>query len=294
MILRYFRAVAHSEQMTQTAADLKVAQPALSRAIKKLEEELGQQLFIRHNNRITLNPAGHILLQAVDSMLDTWDGAMEELQLQPGGHSCEVVMNISSAGSSVPMLLREFRKEHPEVAFTIHGQHGQPWEDTVCDVFLFSSAQKLQAPPAVLLCEEQLYLSVSLQHPLAKETSVSLNDCSGLPFLLPDESNDMYNIQIHYCRLAGFTPQTALKVEKQNILINLLTLNQGVSLLPRMSFLEAQRIIQLPIVDIECYRYNHIMLNPRRPYNAAAVQFQQFCIEHYSKESSSQPDDTLS
>ena len=282
-VLRYFRAVARSGQMTQAAVELKIAQPAISRAIKRLETEVGQPLFVRHNNRIALNAAGQVLLQATDSILDTWDTAMDDIQHMATNNHQEIVMNVSSAGSSVPSVLQEFRKAYPHVTFTIYGQHCRAWEETDCDLYLFSSFQKLQAPSANLLREEQLYLSISTNHPFAKKVSVSLRDCKGLPFLFPDLNNDMYSIQMHYCNLAGFSPQIALTIEKQNILLNLLALNQGVSLLPRMPAADTSGITQLPIDDIECYRYIYVVLNSRRPYNANAAIFQQFCVDYYKR-----------
>ena len=290
MMLRYFRAVAHAEQMTKPAADLKVAQPALSRAIKRVEAEVGRQLFVRRNNKLTLNYAGQVLLRTVDSILDLWDSTVEELQLQPGRSPSEIVMNVSSAGASVPQLLQSFRQTYPEVTFTIHGQHGQVWEDAVCDLFLFASAQEMHPEPAILLCREQLYLSVSARHPLARATSVVLKDCGRLPFLFPDECNDMHNIQMHYCHLAGFSPQIKLKIEKQNILLDLISLDQGVSLLPSILSVDGREIVQLPIRDFPCYRYIYIMLNPRRSHNEMAARFQQFCVDYYGhKEEAGQP-----
>lgn len=281
MMLRYFRAVAHAEQMTKPAADLKVAQPALSRAIKRVETEVGRQLFVRRNNKLTLNYAGQVLLRTVDSILDLWDSTVEELQLQSDRSPSEIVMNVSSAGASVPTLLQSFRQVYPEVMFTIHGQHGRIWEDAVCDLFLFASAQEMHPEPAVLLCREQLYLSVSVRNPLARKSAVALENCGALPFLFPDESNDMHNIQMHYCNLAGFTPQIKLKTEKQNILLNLISLDQGVALLPSISSMDGREIVQLPVSGFPCYRYIYIMLNPRRSHNEMAVRFQQFCVDYY-------------
>lgn len=284
-MLRYFQAVAKSEQMTKSANELRIAQPALSRTIKKLEEEVGTSLFNRRNNRLILNSSGKIMLHAATNIINEWEQALADIHGTTDIHANQIVMNVSSAGVLVPKLIQKFREIHPETSFVIHGHYNQFWDNSICDLFVFASIQEAPLAYARTLYSEPLFLSVSDHHPLAKQTSVSLKACCDLPFLFSDENNDMYRIQMYYCHLAGFTPSIEIKTEKQNILLNLLQLNQGVSLLPALSTdSDYHHIVQLPIDDFICRRYTHIMLNPQRPHAILAERFQSFCLDYFASE----------
>ena len=282
-MLQYFREVANSEQMTKSARKLKVAQPALSRAIKKLESEVGQELFTRHYNRIELNLAGQVILKASDNIINEWEKALNDIKILQESSRQQIVMNVSSAGASVAKLISQFKEQEPNASFIIHSHHNQYWVDKECDVFLFASIQE-NIHPAKQLRREPLYVSVGASHPLAKKRSILLKDCSKLPFLFADEDNDMYSIQMHYCRLAGFTPQIAIKTDKQNIIFNLLQLGQGIALQPKLdSASPSSGIVQIPIKDFHCCRYIHLMLNPQRVCGPQVKRFQDFCIDYFSK-----------
>src|SRR5579863_8360952 len=80
--LRYFAAAARHEHLGRAADELDLSQPALSRSILKLEEELGVQLFDRAGRGMRLNAAGKILLHRVDRACAECDDARRELQEQ--------------------------------------------------------------------------------------------------------------------------------------------------------------------------------------------------------------------
>ena len=69
--LQYFRTVARIQNITRAAKALHISQPALSRAISRLEEELDASLFERSGNRITLSPSGVAFLNRVDQIFNS-------------------------------------------------------------------------------------------------------------------------------------------------------------------------------------------------------------------------------
>ncbi len=71
--LRYFRAVAHERNLTKAAKMLHISQSALSIQLKKLEQSLGHELFLRQNNRLQLTDTGRIVLDYADSIFRTGD-----------------------------------------------------------------------------------------------------------------------------------------------------------------------------------------------------------------------------
>lgn len=79
--LRYFLAVAREESILKASETLYVSQPNLSRQMKHLEEELGQQLFIRGSRKITLTEAGELLKKRAEEILELYQKTETELSL---------------------------------------------------------------------------------------------------------------------------------------------------------------------------------------------------------------------
>ena len=81
-ILRYFLAIAREENMTRAAERLHISQPSLSKEIKKLEEELGHELFIRTNKNMILNDEGMLLRKRAEEIVMLADRAELEKLLK--------------------------------------------------------------------------------------------------------------------------------------------------------------------------------------------------------------------
>ena len=77
-VLQYFLAVAREESITKAAEALRMTQPPLSRQLKDLEEELGKQLFIRGNRKITLTEEGMLLRKRAEEIVDLMQKTEEE------------------------------------------------------------------------------------------------------------------------------------------------------------------------------------------------------------------------
>ncbi|CAD5106623.1 LysR family transcriptional regulator [Zestomonas carbonaria] len=120
--LRAFLAVAQSLSFAQACERLHLSQPALSLAIKSLEESLGGPLLIRTTRSVSLTPEGEILLPAARRLLADWDNAEELMRqhftLQLGKVSIAAMP--SFAGNLLPVALKEFRSRHPRVNVAVH------------------------------------------------------------------------------------------------------------------------------------------------------------------------------
>ncbi|MCY1277989.1 HTH-type transcriptional regulator CynR [compost metagenome] len=120
--LRAFLAVAQSLSFAQACARLHLSQPALSLAIKSLEESLGGPLLIRTTRSVSLTPEGETLLPLARRLLADWDNAEELMRqhftLQLGKVSIAAMP--SFAGNLLPVALKAFRARHPRVNVAVH------------------------------------------------------------------------------------------------------------------------------------------------------------------------------
>lgn len=120
--LRAFLAVAQSLSFTQACERLHLSQPALSLAIKGLEETLGGPLLIRSTRSVRLTPEGETLLPLAKRLVADWDNAEELLRqrftLQLGRVALAAMPSI--ACNRLPGALRRFRVRFPRVNVTVH------------------------------------------------------------------------------------------------------------------------------------------------------------------------------
>ncbi len=120
--LRAFLAVAQTLSFTQACERLHLSQPALSLAIKGLEESLGGRLLIRSTRSVRLTPEGESLLPLAKRLLAEWDNTEELLRqrftLQLG--RLAVATMPSFASNLLPPALMAFRQRHPRVNITVH------------------------------------------------------------------------------------------------------------------------------------------------------------------------------
>ncbi len=122
--LEYFRHVAELGSFTRAAAFLSVVQPALSRQVRQLEAELGQNLFERNGRGVVLTDAGSRLLEHARGILTQIGRARQELEDQRNGDSGHVALGLPpSLGSSVTVpLVKAFEKLLPNARLaTVEG-----------------------------------------------------------------------------------------------------------------------------------------------------------------------------
>lgn len=112
--LVYFRTVAQTEHISQAAAELHITQPALSRAISRVEQEVGAQLFERGANSIRLNHAGRAFLRRVEQILTEYDDALREAEDYSNVETGSVKL-IAPTLELLTGFLRSYLPRHPDM-----------------------------------------------------------------------------------------------------------------------------------------------------------------------------------
>ena len=212
--LRYFAAVAETCHFGQAADQLHVAQPALSYAIRQLEDELNVTLFNRTTRQVSLTPAGEFLKLEVARILAGVDDAERGVRRIAAGRSglLRVGLTGTAAFSHLPRLARMLRQELPGVAMEIQADMLTPMQ---CEQ-LRSGALDVGVlrPPAVgddielrIIDVEPLVLAVAADHRLAAEPVVSLTDLRSESFVAYASRDSAVNDAVlRSCKRAGFVP----------------------------------------------------------------------------------------
>ena len=124
--MRAFFAIVEEGNISHAAQRLGIAQPALSRQMKHLEENLHVKLFERGSRRIRLTEAGQVLYNRVESILGMVDGTVREItEIGSGTKGTIRIGTITTSGAMIlPDLIAEFRKVYPDVTFEIWEAEG--------------------------------------------------------------------------------------------------------------------------------------------------------------------------
>src|SRR5947209_15770463 len=125
-VLRCFRAVAGGATVTEAAVEAHLTQPALSRALRRLEREAGAELLSRVGRVLRLTPAGHVFARHVTAMLEHYDRGVREVAelVDPEAGLISVAFLHTLGTWLVPSLLSSFRADHPQARFELR-QHGE-------------------------------------------------------------------------------------------------------------------------------------------------------------------------
>ncbi len=120
-VLHYFLAVAREESISGAAEYLHLTQPTLSRQLKDLEEELGKQLFLRGNRKITLTEEGMLLRKRAEEILELVQKTENEISVSSQSVSGDVYIGTgeTNAVRLLARVARRLKEEHPQIYFHI-------------------------------------------------------------------------------------------------------------------------------------------------------------------------------
>ncbi len=187
--LRHFVAVAETGNISRAAQRIFLTQPALSRQIKALEEEIGQTLLERQAHSIRLTPAGEILLREARELLEHADQALRRVRASGQGVRLRVGYAPSLASGLLSGAVEQFTQKHPQARVELFDLSTQEMlaglEADTLDVAITvgpgHDTRGLQWTP---LAQVPWQLAVNRQHPLARQSRVTPEEAAREPLLV--------------------------------------------------------------------------------------------------------------
>lgn len=237
-VLRSFQAVAEGTTVTDAAADAGVTQPALSRALARLEGEVGAELLQRVGRVLRLTPAGRVFKEYVDGVLDNYDRGRRAVteMVHPDSGVVSLAFLHTLGTWLVPRLLTDFRRTFPKAQFELHqdGEMGLTRHllEATADLVITSSDPGHPLITWRRLLVEPLLLAVPSRHRLAGRRRIRLAEVADERFILLKRGYGLRDITAELCREAGFTPVIAFEGEEVETLRGLVAAGLGVSLIP--------------------------------------------------------------
>ena len=236
--LRWFQQVADGSTVTEVGEIEQVSQSGVSRALARLEAEVGAPLLRRSGRHLRMTHAGSVFKRHVDGVLHQLDDGMAAVDdaVQPDTGTVALGFAGTLGTWLVPDLVHSFRRLHPRVRFALT----QAQDDRVDDLLDAGHVDLVLATepptgPAVVrraLLSEPLRLAVPVDHPLAGRDAVRLAEVAGEPFLVLRPASLLRRQGERLCQAAGFRPAVAFEGQDVATLHGFVAAGLGVALLP--------------------------------------------------------------
>jgi len=282
--LIYFRHVAHSENITRSAGELHISQPALSKMISNLEKDLGTYLFDRKGKHIELNTKGMMFLKRVESVLDELDEARNELQSEDGEVKGTIRLCFDVASSIIPNLIRQFRQLYPEVTFQLF-QHYQTPASFRFDLYVTSLPAGLDGTDKLELLNEEILIAIPEENPLSSEPTIRLEQIANQEIISLKKGHSLREKTDAFCKVAGFIPRITFESDDPATVRGLIRAGQGIAFVPSITWRGTtdESIKLLKISHPSCYRAIELHWKKDHQLSLAVSTFRQFLIDYFAK-----------
>ena len=288
--LRWFQLVADGYTVTEVSDVFGVSQPGVSRALARLEKEVGAPLLRRSGRVLRMTHAGAAFKRHVDSLVNALDdglAAVDEL-VDPEGGVVTVAFPLSLGSWLVPGLVRRFRDAHPRVRVVLQrtavgesGQVSQQLATRRADVELTTHRVGSSGIEWRRILVEPLVLAVPPTHDLAGRLHVPLAEVADQPFVMRRGPSGMRTQTVELCRAAGFEPEVAFEADDLPTVRGLVAAGLGVAVVPAMGLpapTTFARTRLLPIADPGAYREVGVAWVAGRPLLPSAEAFRRFVL----------------
>ncbi|MBT9831472.1 LysR family transcriptional regulator [Clostridium baratii] len=254
--LEYFKVIAETKNFTTASNILSVTQPALSKAISKLEEELDVSLFEREGRNIKITKFGEIFLKYADSALREIERGKDKLQDMKKNN--DRVISIASThcigATFIPFLISNFFNNKLQVKFNINNQ---PTEEILKDLKygrvdfgFFDNIKEIENYPeieSILVKNEEYVLIVPKNHHLANKEEVYLKDLRDEYFIVYKDKD--YEEKISYSDFIDYTPKIFAEPDEGSVLAGLVSSGAGVAIVLNTPIMNNNKLSVLKIKD---------------------------------------------
>ncbi|MEW9577359.1 LysR family transcriptional regulator [Bacillus toyonensis] len=288
--LEYFCVVAKTEHFRKAAEQLSISQPALSRSINKLEQELGVPLFDRSGRSVQINKFGRLFLNRVEKGLNEISIGVQEIEELKNPYTGTVsIAFLQTLGITIlPEIISNFNKRYPHVEFQLYQnkilssiQQLLNKEVDLCLINSFETNEKIKWHP---LIDEELFLYVPADHKFAKRSSVALKELANDNFIGFKKGLGMRGIIHNICENAGFIPRIKFEGEDVFTLAGLVSSGLGVTIIPEFNGISSEKIKKISISEPVCNRQIGIAWLSDNTLSPSAELFRKFVIELFSKQ----------
>ncbi|MBQ7912373.1 MAG: LysR family transcriptional regulator [Clostridia bacterium] len=281
--LRYFYLTAKYGHVTRAAEEIHIAQPALTKAIKQLEQELGVPLFYKKGRNIYPTVFGEHLKNKLEGIFAQIDSINEELDCLKEETRKMVRVNVLAASTAVTDAVVAYKKKNPQVVFQLI----QNEEETDCDISVTTqSAERSVLSVYCKRCvmEEEIYLAVPKASKYSALKEIKLREVKEEGFVNLAGSRLFRAVCDKFCADAGFKSRNSFESDSPVAVRNIIGASAGVGFWPEFSWgTVSGDVILLPISSPVCKRELVVGFHENSFPSKYALDFYEFLIRFLQK-----------
>lgn len=258
--LQVFYTVAKQLSFTKAADILFMTQPAVTFQVKQLEEHFNTRLFERSHGKITLTPAGDLVLSYAERIL----GMSAEMETRVGeitgavSGSLLVGASTTIAEFMLPRILGEFKSRYPQVQARLTVANSETIENRVADhaldIGLIESPSHLLSLHTEVCCEDELVMICSPKHSLAGNASVAPQQLAELPYVSREPGSGTREFADQYFKRAGIAPEDlniVLELGSPEALKGVVETGLGYGIVSRATAVKEQKLGTLLVIPLK-------------------------------------------
>lgn len=292
--LKVFHTVASKLSFTKAAAELLITQPAVTKHIHELEQQLGLALFKRNGNSISITSAGEVLMHYAEKIFDTYSALETELSLLKDTSSGTIRIGASTtiAQNILPRLLALFKKAYPAVSFSFtQGNTDFITLQVIAEKLDIGIIEGNSHYPQIAyetFGRDEIVLVAKSASKLAKQTEIMAADLTNIPLVLREHGSGTLDVVLKTLSQVNITLKDLIietHFQNSSSIKQYLLHSDTAAFLSIQSVLTELKQNQLSIIDIrdlEIFRtFQFIQLHGN---NSKLVElFKRFCLVHNLK-----------
>ncbi|MBQ8803137.1 MAG: LysR family transcriptional regulator [Tyzzerella sp.] len=246
--LRYFMDSAKNENFSKTAEKYMVPTSSVSASIKRLESELGIQLFDRKANKISLNEQGRIFANALTSAFEHAENAIAEIKA-PKVPVPEISLLVRARRNWITTLLVQYKKLHPNVSFKMSHDYATT-DFTPYDIVIGRQTDECSDWEHFLLSVDELCIKAHKDNPLTQKRLTMRNLCNE-PFITMGKENTLHRLLVKHGNRCNFTPNVVIECADRDCLLHCVNAGMGLSLGTKKALKDdiQKELVALDVID---------------------------------------------
>lgn len=236
--LRLFCAVARTGSITKGAEDCNLALSAASRRISEFEETVGSPLFDRSTKGVLLTQAGHVVIQHALRLFQGFEQLSNELSEYSKGMKGHVRLwaNMSALTEFLPATLYDFLSHHPNIQVEIEEQLSgdivRALHEGFADIGIFADGTITTGLDTQILCQDELFVVCSQQHPVAKLQTIDFKECLQYDFVGLNRGSSLLELTFRNAEKLGLPMKLRVQVRSYNAMCEMIAAKLGIGILP--------------------------------------------------------------
>lgn len=280
--LYYYMEICKQKNFTEAGYACNMTQGALSKQIRKLENELGITLIRRNTRKFELSKEGEIFLSYAKKMTGTYEEMLKNVQKnQEIKIGCMPVL----APYHFARLVADFRKEYPDIKLVIDEriaseiqENSDRYDFLILRENMMEDQKKFRFSP---LYDDKLCAVLYEKHPLYGRDRLQLKELKDDVFIFPERGSGSYEVFYKSCEKAGFEPKIAFEFPQANTIMSFVSEGVGVTITFSTVYREAKcaGVKMIPLED-ELHSVISLFYRKNKPLDYAKKQFLNYVREH--------------